>query len=182
MPATTPGIALPYPVGTDPVQQGDDAIKALAERIEARMGWGCLAQNKRVDVAGPFTVATAYCQLTNITLRSGRRYRIDAFTIARNTGTTGLCTFHIRRNAVVVGGSIRTMAGGTFDQVYLTAFVDGDGLAAGVDQYIGPQAPCTVILENGGNTPAHLVVTDIGPTVVTGLLDGDQLEPEGDPE
>lgn len=35
MPSQTPVFALPYPLGTDPVADGDDAIKALAERIEA---------------------------------------------------------------------------------------------------------------------------------------------------
>lgn len=34
MPATTPIYALPYPVPTDPVAQGDQQIKALADRIE----------------------------------------------------------------------------------------------------------------------------------------------------
>lgn len=33
--ATTPVYALPYPVGTDLIMNGDDAIRALAERVEA---------------------------------------------------------------------------------------------------------------------------------------------------
>ena len=33
--ATTPAYALPYPVGTDRVMDGDNAIQALAERVEA---------------------------------------------------------------------------------------------------------------------------------------------------
>ena len=36
MPAATPK-GYPYPLGGDPVAQGDDAIKALAERIDARL-------------------------------------------------------------------------------------------------------------------------------------------------
>lgn len=35
MPSATPALALPYPLGTDRVSDGDDAIKALAERTEA---------------------------------------------------------------------------------------------------------------------------------------------------
>jgi hypothetical protein len=35
MPGTTPIYALPYPVGTDPLQQGDNKIRELAERLEA---------------------------------------------------------------------------------------------------------------------------------------------------
>jgi hypothetical protein len=34
MPATTPKLLLPYPLGTDPIADGDDSIKALAERVE----------------------------------------------------------------------------------------------------------------------------------------------------
>jgi hypothetical protein len=37
MPASTPVYALPYPLNTDPVTNGDDTIKALAERVEALM-------------------------------------------------------------------------------------------------------------------------------------------------
>jgi len=33
--AETPIYALPYPLGTDLIIDGDDAIRALAERIEA---------------------------------------------------------------------------------------------------------------------------------------------------
>lgn len=35
MPGTTPIYGLPYPEGTDPVREGDNTIKALAERMEA---------------------------------------------------------------------------------------------------------------------------------------------------
>jgi hypothetical protein len=38
MPATTPKYAFPYPLGTDLIAEGDDAIKALAERVEAVLG------------------------------------------------------------------------------------------------------------------------------------------------
>ncbi len=34
MPATTPKLALPYPLGTDPVQRGDDDIRALALALD----------------------------------------------------------------------------------------------------------------------------------------------------
>lgn len=35
MPGTTPLFAFPYPLGTDPISDGDDQMKALAERVEA---------------------------------------------------------------------------------------------------------------------------------------------------
>jgi hypothetical protein len=41
---------LPYPVGTDPVTNGDDAIKALADAIQLR-GFGKYAQYGRINLA-----------------------------------------------------------------------------------------------------------------------------------
>lgn len=38
MPSTTPKFAFPYPVGTDRVTDGDNAIQALAERVETILG------------------------------------------------------------------------------------------------------------------------------------------------
>jgi len=38
MPANTPIFGLPYPLGTDPVSQGDNDIRALADGIEAGSG------------------------------------------------------------------------------------------------------------------------------------------------
>lgn len=40
MAATTPKYAFPYPQGTDRVMDGDNAIQALAEKVEAVMGTG----------------------------------------------------------------------------------------------------------------------------------------------
>lgn len=40
MPSETPKYALPYPVGTDRVMDGDNAMQALAERVEAVLGTG----------------------------------------------------------------------------------------------------------------------------------------------
>ena len=48
MATTTDG--LPYPVGTDPVTQGDDAIKALADAVQLR-GFGKYAQYGRSNLA-----------------------------------------------------------------------------------------------------------------------------------
>jgi hypothetical protein len=35
MPSSTPKLAIPYPIGTDLLADGDNAIQALAERVEA---------------------------------------------------------------------------------------------------------------------------------------------------
>jgi hypothetical protein len=79
MGANTPGLALPYPTGTDRVADGDNAMQALAERIEARMPWGAPANwyaqynggnipfgsAARVDLGPTVTIAAV----------AGRRYR-----------------------------------------------------------------------------------------------------------
>lgn len=39
MPATTTHFALPYPLGTDPISDGDDQIKALAEKLDGTTLW-----------------------------------------------------------------------------------------------------------------------------------------------
>jgi hypothetical protein len=41
---------LPYPLGTEPVRDGDNAIKALADALQLR-GYGLKAQYGRVDPA-----------------------------------------------------------------------------------------------------------------------------------
>jgi len=46
MGSTTPFYAFPYPIGTDRVMDGDDAIKALAERVEAVLGKGTGASTR----------------------------------------------------------------------------------------------------------------------------------------
>lgn len=40
MPGSTAILALPYPLATEPVSQGDDAIKALAEAVDAYIASG----------------------------------------------------------------------------------------------------------------------------------------------
>lgn len=76
MPATTPTNGLPYPLGTDRVMDGDDAIKALAEALDppwtalplganmsARAGFaapGCrLVGTKKVELRGGITKSSA---------------------------------------------------------------------------------------------------------------------------
>lgn len=58
MPGTTAG-GLPYPLGTEPVRDGDNAIKSLADALQAR-GSGLLWQSAGLsaapDVAGRFRV------------------------------------------------------------------------------------------------------------------------------
>jgi hypothetical protein len=63
MPSSTPKYQLPYPLGTDRVADGDNAIQALAERVEAitpsvRYGVTTMATNAQSD--GTITFATPF--------------------------------------------------------------------------------------------------------------------------
>lgn len=59
MPANT-AKGWPYPVGTDRVADGDDAIKALAEKLDALLGYGIAAGSvviNMVTAGTPVSVA-----------------------------------------------------------------------------------------------------------------------------
>jgi hypothetical protein len=53
MPANTPKLAIPYPLGTDLLADGDNAIQASAERVENVLGTPYRANlNKALSVSG----------------------------------------------------------------------------------------------------------------------------------
>lgn len=85
--ATTPG-GLPYPVGTDLVVDGDNAIRALAEAVEAKYGSGARTfAATRLQVPAN---ATKYGLLLNETVANAT---VPAFTFATdNTTNIGTLT------------------------------------------------------------------------------------------
>src|SRR5262245_7444184 len=56
MGSTTPVLALPYPVGTDRVMDGDNAIQALAEAVEAKLGFKAGAFTGTTDATGNLNI------------------------------------------------------------------------------------------------------------------------------
>lgn len=48
----------PYPVGTDRVADGDDAIRALAEKADARVGYGACGGSVVLPITAVNTTAT----------------------------------------------------------------------------------------------------------------------------
>ena len=105
--ATTPVYALPYPVGTDLIMNGDDAIKALAQRVEAVLasrpaGW-LAGLRTTVDSAtlGNATYMTPAAAAPVIP--ANRRILVVACVhFQTNTANAGL-TFTIKRYPVVGG-------------------------------------------------------------------------------
>jgi hypothetical protein len=77
MPANTTH-GYPYPVGTDRVADGDDAIKALAEAIDPRLGFGLAAGS----VALPITAASTPVSVS-VTFPVGR-FSVAPYVVASN--------------------------------------------------------------------------------------------------
>jgi hypothetical protein len=81
MPGTTAKLLLPYPLSTDPVSDGDDQMKALADRLELLIGapWtpyvpGFAGMTGTVDLArfwclGPTVIVQ--CKITIATVTGG---------------------------------------------------------------------------------------------------------------
>ena len=111
MPAQTPN-GYPYPLGTDAVSQGDDAIKALADTLDARMGnlamaagmlTGQVTSNVSVVVAltfpvgrfsaAPMVAGIGYNTSTSFVNFSSATKDGCSMTVKHYTGTTGTYTF-----------------------------------------------------------------------------------------
>jgi len=76
MGSQTPIFAIPYPVGTDRVADGDDAMRSLAQRVEDRVGGALVAQNfpaAQTDV--PQAGATVLT--VNVAFKAGHRYKVS---------------------------------------------------------------------------------------------------------
>lgn len=80
MAGTTANLALPYPTGGDPANQGDDKIKALAEALDTFLKTTAVAMTAGASV-------TNNCALT----RSGKNYDLTVditATAAKAAGST----------------------------------------------------------------------------------------------
>ena len=70
MPGSTPRLALPFPLGTDPLSGGDDAIGALAAKLEAlNLAWQMAAGTITLSTT---SLASAGSVFTPITFPVGR--------------------------------------------------------------------------------------------------------------
>jgi hypothetical protein len=101
MPATT-AKGYPYPLGTDPVSDGDDAIKNLAEATDAKTGV-CATGNVTINTpttgtpasaaitfpAGRFTVAPiVVCSLRDPSANAPQNFSQPASAVVSTTGAT----------------------------------------------------------------------------------------------
>jgi hypothetical protein len=123
MPGTTPG-SLPYPLPTDPIAGGADAIKALAQSIDPAilvMGGPVadtgIAAATWTTIGGPPATTVrgiTYDPVTGIaTIQQAGQYRIDA-NAAFNAATAGDRLLRVTLNGVADPGNtlITTIAAG----------------------------------------------------------------------
>lgn len=164
MSGSTPHLQIPYPTGTDRVADGDNAIQALAERIEARMPWGAKGRVQS-------TATTAHDQngqtvpglALTLSLLSTRLYRATFAGSVGNGGAgsrpslmilldgTGIHEWVLDMNANTYAGFVNTV---TFTATSGSHTIQGYGRASGGTTFntVGSAA-----------NPLDLVVDDIGP-------------------
>lgn len=75
MGSTTPSLAIPYPVGTDRVMDGDNAMQSLAERVDLLLGGtgGATGGTAPVNAPGQWQAATPvnFCNDTSSAVAPG---------------------------------------------------------------------------------------------------------------
>jgi hypothetical protein len=186
MPAQTPGLALPYPLGSDKVQQGDDDIRALAERIEARLPWGALAYAQSITSQSVGVVFSNLNDLTaTVTVPAGRRLRISGLIVAIARTGPGTLLLAAREGGAVLGSAKATGQLNTRALMVLSTIITP---AAGPHTYV-------LTLQTDANTAdtevaagqqSFILVEDIGPAAATSRPapepPPDQLTPHADRE
>lgn len=179
MGSTTAKLLLPYPVGTDRVADGDNAMEALAKRIEARMPWGVVASS--IWTTATASIGANPVQLAQITVPdggAGRRLMLSGYVCAIHSLSAGLFSLVIRESAV--------------DQQYcetVCAQVSANGVGARITHTVSasagahtytlvaftPAGTCTA--HAASNRPAYFIAEDLGPASMSAtLLPADERE------
>lgn len=163
----TPNLKIPYPVGTDRVADGDNAMQAIAERLEARLPYGCLARVIRTTSAGPYQAETQVMTLPSITFPAGRLVRIAAY-IADMVGTsaTQFGIVYLRANGSRLTQGVRTVVNTGGNTLYTELiFAPGPG-ALTFDATVACVGG-SVNANAGPAYPMYLLCEDIGPATIT---------------
>lgn len=167
MPAQTTNLKLPYPLGTDLLVNGDNDIKALADRIEARMPWGWLAYAEKTTAQG--SIGNTLTDVTGLSITftavANRRIRLSARGAVIASGTTGFCNMGLHEGAT----------GLQYSEVNMPN-VAGNGVGLYIDVVIVPTAGAhtykvvamastgTMTYHAAANRPAYILAEDLGPT------------------
>jgi hypothetical protein len=164
----TPG-GLPYPLPTDPVAQGADAIRSLAEALAPAMNGS--ARARASAGTGGYPPAAWFIvpldALVDVTGYAGFTFADRRFTITRAglyllTGAMSMGSpnfaLRIRNNTAPATTLTQTPYGGTvsFTRDVTTARYLPVGATITLDVYAGDPAPVSVA--DGGDTPVFLTI------------------------
>ena len=161
MGSTTPAMKLPYPVGTDRVMDGDNAIQALAERIELVYPRGPLGMVTRTT---PLALANSQTLFTLPAINIPECRTIRLFT--RLSGYTGAAAAQVE---LTVAEGVGVLSREYFNMPAASAF----GLSvtailtptAGSHTYYAQVGMVTNAWTVNPETtnPAFLMIEDLGP-------------------
>lgn len=193
--ATTPGLALPYPVGTDLIMDGDNAIRALAERVEARLPWGVLPNGYAQVVADQAGITTAGADVTGLTITvsvaAARRIRLSSRTRSTFTVLTGSATATVQlyEGATLLAEWSMSHSGAGSIYTHGAEVILTPSAGAHTYKMRAVVNGGTMTVQGSATNPAFIMAEDIGPAVPTRRLRDDDrpdvdnaLPDESEPE
>lgn len=137
--ALTPNKGWPYPVGTDRVVDGDDAIKAVADQLDARLGMYVITPtsvlNGTINVDGSVAcnATSGMVELRGIFSARFRFYRIE-FNIAGSTSNYPSARYMVGTTAQSAAGSY------TSQRYYASAAAMSAATSTDAFAYVNPIA------------------------------------------
>lgn len=172
MGSTSTNLKLPYPGGTDLVRDGDNAMQALAERIETRMPWGWIASaqttsNETIPASTAKVVNGLSVTFTAPAIR--RRIMVNLHLAAYTpsvAGTPFLCYIRLNTITIQYAGIVYATPGVTQTLTQFAYFDTTASQVCTVDAFAYNYAQPTVLAASANN-PGTLLVQDIGPTTLT---------------
>jgi hypothetical protein len=146
---------------------GDNAMQAIAERIEARYPRGTLVRLSKTDSFAGITVPAADVtglQAAGVQLYGGRWYRLTFTGLAQVTSAGARALAQLRVDGAGVkdwNADLTTGAFAGFNVSYVFSIAAG---AHSVGAAVGVSPGGTMTLHGGPASPAQLWLEDIGPT------------------
>jgi hypothetical protein len=159
--AATPALAIPYPIGTDRVMDGDNAMQAMAERVEAlmlgkvgaclldRVGPATALTQSPIDVFGaPIAIATV----------TGRRYLMEVTVSAFRGGADATAVTALM--LILNGANVRQQGIATPENGVGTLLMARVTFTGAPGQTVGAQ-----VVRAAGNTSVAIAGTPQDPTL-----------------
>lgn len=164
MSGQTPYTKIPYPTGTDRVMDGDDAMQAIAARIEARYPRGTLIYAQWVTALGPIGSGNVISTIAVPDNGAGRRLRITAFSTLTCTVGGGTIISRIQEGGNDIGRAdvITPATAGVGTFVYFATIVTPSAGPHTYDLKMSASAGTGTAI-GGPDRPGYFMAEDIGP-------------------